>query len=686
MIRQKNGIFNKLLLSFRPLFFVTTLFSVEIIILVGVFVWLLFQNYSRSLILSGWGIAIFLSLLIYISFVKIIINMKKAIFVNNKQLQQNNLIVHEMLEQFAKVGYIFYDNSQKIIFMSKFAEQNFGDDLYGKSISELVPEITSRKNHDYKVSLHLNQNHYKLICLSKYNVIMVKNCTVFEKAAAALNNNLSAIIIYNLNNLSTALDIMTEQEKSDYIYKTTAGILALCKKYNMFVIKPTPNQFLVIANQLKINKIIARKEFKRILLDFNEMNTADKATIQLSVAGAFGLNNLNILYEEALKNLQICSQRGGNQAIITNCITKENITICVDQSSVAETQIMNITSFASALEYKISRAKNVIIMGHKNLDFDCLGAGLGLIELCKIYKKQAKIILDEKTISNEYKKIINQHFNTNIYHDTFIKNKNILKSEFYDSSKTLLLITDVSNRSLFDNIELFRKTKHFQIIDHHYLPIGKVEQLENYFIDSNTSSTCEIIIYLLNLEMKKHHLPLELPAFVPTFLYMGMYIDTNDFKKQTTSATFTAAALLKKWGLDQANINKIIQINKSSFKRILELKSQFAEPMENILFCCDNNEEQIYQKHEIAITCEELLQRKNSFIAVAIAYTGKEEISASLRSINKNVNVQQVAEKLGGGGSKNSAAILMKYTKPSQLKKKIISILKNEVIINSHII
>lgn len=454
--------------------------------------------------------------------------------------------MHDILEDFADTGYICYNEENKIIYMSKFVEKNFGKLMYGESISELAPDFRLQQRKNYKVSLRKNNKYYKLVFLLASRVILVKDTTGFERAAAMLNNNLGATIIFSFTNLAAALTLMGEQQKQDFLFEITAGTLNLSKKYKMFLVKPSENQFLVITNQANINQIIFNKELKRVLLDFNKALGDNKYAVQLSIGCAYGLNNLNILHKEALKNLHVCSQRGGNQAIITNCATTENFTITSDPAKGLSVEASNIPNFSHILKYKIKKAKNIIIMGHKNLDFDCLGAGLGLIELCRIYGKEAKILFDEKTISKEYKQIVHKQFSSKQLQETFINNNNIFNSLFYNSEQTLLLITDVSNHKLFENKPLFRSTKSFLVIDHHDMPIGDIKQVENYFVDSRSSSTCEMIIHLLNFELEQHHEVVTLPSKILTFLYMGMYIDTNDFKKQTTSATFTAAAALKK--------------------------------------------------------------------------------------------------------------------------------------------
>ena len=66
-------------------------------------------------------------------------------------------------------------------------------------------------------------------------------------------------------------------------------------------------------------------------------------------------------------------------------------------------------------------------------------------------------------------------------------------------------------------------------------------------------------------------------------------------------------------------------------------------------------DENVYEKRDLAIVAEELLQFENVEASYAIGYVNKNIIGISARSIG-TVDVETIMTKLGGGGHMNEAA------------------------------
>ena len=140
-------------------------------------------------------------------------------------------------------------------------------------------------------------------------------------------------------------------------------------------------------------------------------------------------------------------------------------------------------------------------------------------------------------------------------------------------------------------------------------------------------------------------------------LLNGIFLDTNQFRKSTSSRTFAAASLLEDWG---ANIDETLELMKIPFdinQTIIQIVSKSKEIKPGYWL---SYTDEIIPIDVISIAADEILKiegRKASFVVGQLPKASPSDnpvYKLSARSIG--VNVQLIAEAVGGGGHFNAAA------------------------------
>lgn len=191
-----------------------------------------------------------------------------------------------------------------------------------------------------------------------------------------------------------------------------------------------------------------------------------------------------------------------------------------------------------------------IILTHISPDGDTLGSAYALaLGLLSIGKKAFVVCNDE--IPHKY--------------DYFVKAA-ALKSFDY---KTIISV-DVADAKLLGSLYEKYSDKIELNIDHH---ISNTRYAKNLYLDAGASATAECI-YDIFTEMNMQITPL-----IATALYTGIATDTGCFKySNVTPKTHLIAAELYKYGIDAAEVNRVMFDTKS--KNRIELEKMVLETAE----------------------------------------------------------------------------------------------------------
>ena len=294
-----------------------------------------------------------------------------------------------------------------------------------------------------------------------------------------------------------------------------------------------------------------------------------------------------------------------------------------------------------ALTNMIKEHDQIIIMTHKNPDFDGIGSALALQSIITSFKKESMIVKATHPKNKSLEKAYQYMTENNIPY--ILGNKTEVKNFITENS--LLVILDTHKEEMVEDASLL-DIPHI-IIDHHIRSKNYIKDSKLTYINASLSSTVEFIVNYL------HYLNKTIPSLLATYLLVGIEIDTNNFKLKTTENTYEAAAHLARLGADNILKQELLQETKRDYIKRQKLIEKSVMITTNMALCVADN--QIYRKQDLAAIAEELLQFENVEASFAIGKVSANKVGISARSLGK-IDVEQIMQKLGGGGHMTEAA------------------------------
>ena len=313
--------------------------------------------------------------------------------------------------------------------------------------------------------------------------------------------------------------------------------------------------------------------------------------------------------------------------------------------------------FYKKLDKEIKKHKNIIIMGHKNPDLDCIGSSLGLY---KAIEKNVYIFKTKDKLNESMKKAFNYLEQEDI--------KFVDKTNYQDKlENALLIITDLHRRSLIEYESILDEIKDVVIIDHHIIGKDKIESTLEY-INREASSATEIAAGYLKYKEK------EVSSIIATIMIAGIEIDTNGYNMKTTEKTFKTAAFLMSLGADNIIKQNILKISKEEYiKRTKQIEKSYL--INNMMICKLHKKN--YNPSYLATMSEDLLRFDKVEASFTIGKLSNKKIGISARSLG-NINVEKYMSELGGGGHLTDAACQLENKTIKEAEKLLLKLIKEE--------
>lgn len=300
------------------------------------------------------------------------------------------------------------------------------------------------------------------------------------------------------------------------------------------------------------------------------------------------------------------------------------------------------------LEKLVKESEQIFIVPHIKADFDAIASAIGMSLIVKKLGKTPYIILDEpisdmepgvKKIVEEIKNSCNDNeFPQIICSDKYHKIK---------GSNKILIAVDLNKCYLTSCSDYLNDFKNILIIDHHNEDEKTITTKYKY-IDVKVSSVSEILIELLccfNIKYDKR---------VADYLLAGIYLDTDSLKRNVSAKTYKMISKLFEKGANIERVNDLFVYDFVSDRKIQELigRTEFTTITYAIALA---DEEVIYTREELAKAAD-YLSKYATDAAFSVGHISQDEISVSARAAKGMIDVGEVMQELGGGGSPYSAA------------------------------
>src|SRR5690625_1167804 len=302
-------------------------------------------------------------------------------------------------------------------------------------------------------------------------------------------------------------------------------------------------------------------------------------------------------------------------------------------------------------------------MGHKSPDMDSLGAAIGVLNIAKSNDVEGHIVFDPDDVNTGIYRIVKAMKKEEEIWQHFITPD---KAEEIITSRSLVVVVDTHKPSMVANPELLKRANYKVIIDHHRRGEDFVDDPTLVYMEPYASSTAELVTELIEYQPNKK----QLSVIEATALLAGITVDTKSFTFRTGSRTFDAASYLRIKGADPVLVQQFLKENLQTYikrNKLIENVYLYKDTIAIVKAAPD----EIYNHILIAQTADTLLTINNVSASFVIAYSEKDMISISARSLG-DMNVQIIMENLDGGGHLTNAATQLKGISIDEAEQKVI--------------
>lgn len=428
-------------------------------------------------------------------------------------------------------------------------------------------------------------------------------------------------------------------------------------KHESLFRKLADGKYIIIFDD-KIIRTQIEKKF-RILDKIRQNNIGERSTT-ISIGIGRSCQNLKESHAAAKKALDMALGRGGDQVAIFD--NGEYEFFGGVSKGVEKTSKVRVRVVAQSIKSAINQCENVLIMGHKFSDLDCIGAGAGVYSaVTKAFNKPANIVVDaDKSMA----KPLIDHLRAKSP-DMFV---GVDRGFELLNEKTLLIIVDTHSPDFVESPKIREMCKNVIVIDHHRKMVNFIDNADVFFHEPNASSTSEMVTELVGYLGDDNLSRAEAEA-----LLSGIMLDTKNFVINTGVRTFEAAAYLRKKGADTVTVRNMFANSIDTYKEKFEIVSK-AKIINN---CAYSSIDGIAKNSRLisAMAADEMLTIRDVYASFVISQIDQKTVNISARSFGK-INVQVVMEKLGGGGHQNMAAVQLSDITMIEAEEKLIEVIK----------
>ena len=468
---------------------------------------------------------------------------------------------------------------------------------------------------------------------NRLNVLYLVDDDKLKRIAKEYFSSRPVAAIILIDNYEELLQSARENERSQIMGEIEYQIDCYVENYHGVIKKLEKDRFFVVLEERYMKSIV--EERFTILDTIRKINANDKMPATLSIGVGRDAQTLQQAEQFASQALDMALGRGGDQAAVKNKNGYEfygGVSKGIEKRTKVKTRIV-----AAALSELLDSCSNVLIMGPRFADLDCLGAAVGLSQPIQQMGKPVKIILNSRAnmVKQLHSRLIEQGYDT-----AFIEPEVALD---YVGDDTLLIIVDVHTPHFIEAPEVYKKCKNVVVIDHHRKMVDYIDNAVIFHHEPYASSASEMVAELLQYFGDKY----KPDSTAAEALLAGMMLDTKNFIQRTGVRTFEAAAYLRKLGADTVEVKRLFATSMTAYQERCKVVSS-ATVYRHCAIC--QVEEKIDEiKMVSAQAADELLSIEDVDASFVFYYESDNVVAYSARSMGR-INVQIIMEKLGGGG------------------------------------
>ncbi len=567
---------------------------------------------------------------------------------------------------FAMIGLMVTDDSDVIIWTNDlFKERHI--DVIDTPIFDWNADLRILKetnNPDATVKTVVNSRNYEVKYLADAGLWIFKDITDFESIFAYSKEQAPVVGILAIDNYVDV--IRGEDDFNDVVTKVKNEIFKYAKDFGILLRRVKDDNYSMLCNYDSFCKMKADKF--SIIDKVRDVSSGEDIPLTLSIGLAHDFPDVIKLNELANSALNIAVSRGGDQVVVS--VFGGEMEFYGGKTEAQEKRNrVKIRVLADSLISLLRSASNVLIMGHTNMDMDAFGACLGIKAICNRLQIPAMIVADLKATELKTRSAMTSSFSREELDKLVTNSKD---SEALVHPDTLLVVVDVHIPKMTMAPRLVEKCSKVVVIDHHRRAEEYIENPVFNHIDPAASSACEIIAEFIRFSSINPRI--EMPSAYATIMLSGIFLDSAFFKSRNTGIrTFEASTILKEYGADNSLADDFLKDDFEEHKAVNDIIRNLEHPFYGVVVAIANPAE-IFDQVTISKASNACLQFKGIHASFVIGHTSSREIKMSCRS-DGTINVQLLAEKLGGGGHFSMSAVTFEKTTVEQVREALINVL-----------
>ncbi len=488
--------------------------------------------------------------------------------------------------------------------------------------------------------------------------IYFQNISDFKRLQTMYGDKRSTVALMQVDNYDDVINDTKEDKRPFVTAEIDKKINIWSSRMNGILKKVDKDKYFVIFER-KYLSILETKKFA-ILDEIRAIDVGNQIAPTLSIGVSTTGNGLMRIEENASSALELALGRGGDQAVVKKTADFEfygGKTKAVEKRNKVKARII-----AHALRPIIDESQRVYIMGHTFPDMDSYGSAIGIYQAVINRGKSAYIVL---SAASETIRAIHERFaDDDAFH--FVKPEEALET-FQDED--LLVVVDTHRPSFTESPELEARAVRKVLIDHHRRGKEFIENTLLTYLEPYASSASELVTEVLQYMERK----VTIEKRVAEALLAGIFVDTKNFTVKTGVRTFESAAILRRFGADTTEVKALFKDDLESFVARSNIVSNAEMVYPGVAL--SSSDESIVNGRLIGAQGADSLLNIRGVKAAFVLVRGEDQIFMSGRS-HGDVNVQIIAEKLGGGGHLTGSGAQFDNVEMEQAKADLIDVIK----------
>ncbi|MGL5979078.1 MAG: DHH family phosphoesterase [Erysipelotrichaceae bacterium] len=567
-----------------------------------------------------------------------------------------------------KIGIITYDETMNITWISEFLS-NRNLNLIGKKITSWIPELNRLFQDDIDSMTASDGAHlYEITRKDDAQVLFVRDVETFVNVKNRLENEQLVLGLLHLDNYNEYSQHSDEHKITMISNNLRPMINQWAKANNIILRRLKSDRYFMVLNEESYQNLVAE--------GFGILNQvrleSQRIDVSITVSMAFARGNTNLTEQDGVINdlIELAQVRGGDQVVSKHHGEDTEFFGGGSQAQEKRSRV-RVRVMAQAIKEAIDDVQRVFIVGHKNMDFDCMGSAIAMSRIAASYNKEVYIVSQSGGIETQLSEVLTKMEKELQGRHRFISDAEALKLA---NAQDLIIAVDHHNPSHSNAPLVMEKVERKVVIDHHRRSEQFIENPLIVYVETSASSVSELVVEMMEYQSNK----VDISEEEAMIMYLGLLIDTNHFKNRTGVRTFEAAAKLKGYGVEPQEAENLLQEGFADFEAKATIMKNMKRYNEEIIVAAVTDLTHL-NRTIMSQVADQLLSIKNIEATFVIAYIDENLVAVSSRSREK-INVQFIMEKMHGGGHFNAAALQRKDTSVEAVEAELYQILDGMIV------